>query len=150
MAFPAETIDDGLVGAGPIIFKIENTAYGRVLNFEIDTASGTAEISHGTIDQIIAIIETANGSGKITVTLDEIHDIDDIEGHATTYGVELEQEFPLGTAVGMNMSAAKAFVRVLGYSGGRGGEKSTMRIEVIPYNGVGTEPWVFTNTESYA
>lgn len=147
MAFPSETINDGIVAAGPIVFLINAVGYGRVLSYEIDTACSAAEISHGSIDQIIAVIETANGSGKITLTLDEIHDIDTIEGLKAN--VSIQQNYPETPTAGLKMSAATAYVKVLGYSGGRAGEKSTMRVEVTPYKGVGADPWTFTNADSY-
>lgn len=154
MAFASETVTAAKHGLGPIIWKMGSTpaVVARVVSFSIEAGDGTLhEIKGGSPDQIVDLFRAAKATGKIQITTDEVLDVLDTSIIGKQANVTLEQEFPLGTTAGWKMTAATAYVQAGTISGARDGTTDTTTTYTItPYAAVGTEPWAFTDAQSYA
>ena len=147
MAFTTESITPGLIGIGPVILTVNSVNKGRVTDFSIDTASGRYEIMGGSLQQLIDVIKTSRASGKVTVTLDEIPDIDSTGLVGLQSSIVLTQELPAGAAVAWEFACDSAYIRVLSVAGTRNATPSTVKLEIIP---VGSTGWTFDNAVSTA
>lgn len=148
MAFPNETVTATAVAKGHVILKINGTQIGRVVDVsEMDTAHGLYEHrggNSGGTDQIVAIFETNEPTGKVTCTIDEVPDLD--AGTLTDWvtNVTLQQQYPKATDTAWTYTAAKAYVDYGGLKPNRD-TPSTVTVTITPYNDPGTAAWTFAN-----
>jgi len=144
MAFSNETVTKAKIGVGPVIvtFGSPSEYLARVIDFEIETTPGKFEIMGGSEQQIIDIIRTSKGTGKIRLTLDEVDDIDAIDGEHENFCIS--QEFPKGTTANWALTNEETVdISVLSTSGNRNAAATVVKIEVTPMADVGSDAWTF-------
>lgn len=157
MSFPSQATDQTKLGMGYIRVRINSnssnpapTVLGKVSAVgDIDMKDGLYEheaYNSTGAKQIVAIIKTMLASGKVTLTLDEIRDVDDTSIHYSgeQVNVDLTQIFPnsANSATAWRFLAGAAYLNWQKLAPGTD-KPTTLQLEIIPHAAAGTAPWTF-------